>query len=150
MLNITSYEIFEKGKFGQTELTFLGFKVTAEELKPPSIKVDAIKKFPEPKSFSNLRRILGTVNFYHRFIPNCVKLQQPLTALLRGIKKNSRKQIIWTEEAKRAFQALRDALCQATNFTHPSKNAEISLTTDASHTAIGAVLHQIVKNEKQP
>ncbi|KAG8181861.1 hypothetical protein JTE90_023599 [Oedothorax gibbosus] len=136
-----------KCKFGQAKIVFLGYEVLAGDLKPLASTVDGITNFPEPKSYTNLRKFLGMVNFYHRFIPNCAKIQQPLTSLLSGIKEGSKKEVIWTEESKNAFQLLKEALGQAANLTHPSEKNEISLTTDASDTAIGAVLHQ-TENQK--
>ncbi|KAG8198278.1 hypothetical protein JTE90_021532 [Oedothorax gibbosus] len=51
---------------------------------------------------------------------------------------------------KNAFQLSKEALGQAANLTRPSEKAEISLTTYASDTAIGAVLHKAVNQKKSP
>ncbi|GFT66810.1 transposon Ty3-G Gag-Pol polyprotein [Nephila pilipes] len=61
--------------FGVSKISFLGYEITSNGLKPVPKKVEAIKNFPEPKSASSLRGILRMVNFYHRFIPNCAKIQ---------------------------------------------------------------------------
>ena len=50
----------------------------------------------------------------------------------------------------RAFQAAKDALSKATLLHHPVSGARTALTTDASDTAIGAVLEQQVGNQWQP
>ena len=67
-----------KYSFGQIELTFLGYKITAKGVLPLPEKVSAIKQFPKPSSVTQLRRFLGLINFYHRLIPNCAYLLQPL------------------------------------------------------------------------
>ena len=50
----------------------------------------------------------------------------------------------------RAFQAAKDALCEATLLHHPVSGARTALTTDASDTAISAVLEQQIGNHWQP
>ncbi|TLM25049.1 RNA-directed DNA polymerase, partial [Acinetobacter baumannii] len=55
--------------FGVPKITFLGYSISAEGTKPLPSKVEAIKTFPVPKTVRELRRFLGMVNFYRRFIP---------------------------------------------------------------------------------
>jgi hypothetical protein len=40
------------------------------------------------------------------------------------------------------FQAAKDALCAASWLAHPDPEAEVNLVTDASNSAVGAVLQQ--------
>ncbi|GBP25023.1 hypothetical protein EVAR_94318_1 [Eumeta japonica] len=46
-------------------------------------------KLPIPKTVKELRRFLGMINFYRRFIPDAARIQAPLNALLTGSIKNS-------------------------------------------------------------
>ncbi|KAG8174596.1 hypothetical protein JTE90_006044 [Oedothorax gibbosus] len=46
---------------------------------------------------------LAMNNFYHRFISRAAETQAPLFQFLKGAKKNDKRQIIWTEEAEKAF-----------------------------------------------
>ncbi len=43
-----------------------------------------------------------------------------------------------------AFQASKDALCAASRLAHPDPEVEVNLVTDASNSAVGAVLQQRV------
>ena len=70
--------------FMADSLVFLGHRVDSEGIHTLPDKVQAITDFPEPQSLSALRRFLGLVNFYRRFIPQCAKIVQPLTDLLSG------------------------------------------------------------------
>ncbi len=48
----------------------------------------------------------------------------------------------WSTELDEAFKATKSALAKATFLPHPLLDAEISITTDASAVAVGAVLQQ--------
>ena len=141
---------YSKCVFGEDKLDFLGYEVSAEGLKPMSSKVDTVKLFPAPNSATKLRRFLGMINFYHRFIANCANLQRPLTKLLSGHAKNSKKPLQWCEESDKAFGQLKQALVSATLLAHPNPKSKISLVTDASDFAMGAVLQQESDKGKEP
>ena len=72
----------EKCQFGTTELSFLGHHVCAEGISPLPSAVDAIVNFVKPEKQRALRRYLGMVNYYHRFIPQCEAKLTPLNNLL--------------------------------------------------------------------
>ena len=141
---------YSKCVFGVKKLDFLGYEISSEGLKPMTSKVDAILKFETPNSATKLRRFLGMVNFYHRFIHGCASLQQPLTKLLAGHAKNSKKPLSWTNDSQTAFKNLKQAIADATLIAHPNENAKLSLVTDASDTAMGAVLQQESIDGKEP
>lgn len=87
------------------------------------------------------------MNFYRRFIPHEASLLQPLHVLLS---KSSPKELVWSESATAAFSAIKDALAQATLLVHPKVGAPTSIMTDASSTAVGAVLQQFIDGQWQP
>ena len=72
----------EKCQFGTTELSFLGHHVCAEGISPLPSAVDAVVNFVKPEKQRALRRYLGMVNYYHRFIPHCAAKLTPLNNLL--------------------------------------------------------------------
>lgn len=138
-----------KCELGVKEVTFLGYHVSKYGIKPLEEKVEAIKQFPEPRNIKELRRFLGMVNFYHRFVTHSAQRQAPLNALLRGPVKNSQP-IQLSEEARRAFSDCKEGLCQAAMLAHPNSDAKLSMVTDASDTAIGAVLQQLRNGAWEP
>lgn len=81
------------------------------------------------------------LNFYRRFIKNAATTQAPLHDLPAGNTKE-KTPLNWTAEAESAFVASKEDLVKATTLAHPKPNATISLVSDASNTAIGAVLQQ--------
>lgn len=135
--------------FGASEVTFLGYSISASGTKPLDTKVQAIKEFPPPKDVKTLRRFLGMANFYRRFLPNAAQLQAPLNALLTGAVKGSTP-ISLTGDALKAFQDTKESLSNAALLAHPNCGAKLALVSDASDTAIGAVLQQLQDSVWQP
>ena len=63
-----------KSRFGVSKLDFLGHHVDVTGIRLLEENVHAIQAFPLPDTQRKLRRFLGLVNFYHRFISNGVTL----------------------------------------------------------------------------
>nr|VZI50842.1 unnamed protein product [Spirometra erinaceieuropaei] len=135
-----------KCEFGVLSLIFLGHEVNSDGIKPVPEKVSAISTFPVPTTISQLRRFLGMVNYYHRFLPHGATILQPLNSLLT----HSKKTLVMTEEAVRSFNDVKAALADATLLAHPRSDAQLTLMTDASSTAVSASLQQTVRGVLQP
>lgn len=140
----------KKSVFGTNETEFLGHHVSSSGIRPLPAKVVAIQDFPIPTTQRQLRRFLGVINFYRRFIPNCADILHPLTLLLRGSKKGVSTKLTLTPEASVSFTKVKTVLAEAVLLVHPNPSAGLSLTTDASDVAIGAVLHQSSDDGLQP
>ncbi|GFU10141.1 transposon Tf2-12 polyprotein [Nephila pilipes] len=121
-----------KCKFSQTEVNFLGHRISFNGIEPTKERIKVIEDFKLPETIKEFRRFLGIINFYHRFIPNAAENQAILNEYLRGKKKNDNNKIPWTEEAIQAFQNCKQQLCHATVLVYPSEDAHISLMVDAS------------------
>ena len=107
--------------------------------------------YRQPCTTHALRRFLGLVNFYHRFVPHCADIIQPLHLLLASHPaKPKHAPLTWNDSSLLAFQAIKTALSNATLLTHPAPSAELCLMTDASQTGIGGVLQQQVNDDWQP
>lgn len=135
--------------FGVPEVTFLGYHISALGTKPLEEKVQAIKNFPAPTTVKQLRRFLGMINFYRRFIPHASQTQAPLNNLLVGAVKGSHP-INLSGDTLKAFNNTKNSLCKATLLAHPDCKANLAIVTDASDLAIGAVLQQHRNGVWQP
>ena len=138
-----------KCEFGVNEIAFLGHIVNEHGIKLLADPVKAINEAPLTANIKTLRRYLGMINFYRRFIPGAAKILQLLNDLLQGAKKGNMP-IIWSEESKASFSELKRALANAMMLAHPITGALISLAVDASDFAIGAVLQQRANDTWQP
>jgi len=146
---LTEYSILinpSKCEFGVSALNFLGHQVDSSGIRPLQDKVSVIQEFRQPDSHRGLRKFLGIINFYHRFIPNCAQLLQPLNTLLSS----KSEQLQWTEVTTKAFVDIKHALAQATLLFHPKPDAPTCIMTDASNVAVGAVLQQFIDGQWCP
>ncbi|CAK8686304.1 unnamed protein product [Clavelina lepadiformis] len=134
--------------FNATEVKFLGFTVNKDGASPIKSKVDAVEKYPLPVTIKELRRFLGMVNFYRRFLPNAAGIQDPLNKLLGT--GSGRRRVIWTPIARQAFQETKQALCEATQLAFPVHDAEVRLSVDASDVSCAGVLEQVIDGCPQP
>ncbi len=100
---------------GVPALDFLGHRIDCHGITPLPEKVQVVRDFPQPHSQQQLRRFIGLINFYHRFIPRCADILRPLHPLISA-KRTKSHTISWTDEALTAFQAAKDALANASLF----------------------------------
>jgi len=129
---------------------YLGYIVNKEGIRPTQDRVKAVVDFKKPSTISELRRYLGIVNFYHRFIQNAAAILAPLNKYLIGAKKHDKRPIEWTADAEEAFYESKRRLAETTLLAHPCENAKLLLRTDASNIAMGAVLEQYQKEGRKP
>jgi hypothetical protein len=136
----------KKCRFHQQSIEFLGYTVSVNGVHTAPSKIRVIKDWPSPKSTLALRRFLGLTNFYRTFVRDYTKLAQPLYSLL--VKETPWR---WGNAEATAFDALKTALVTAPLLAHPQPNKPLTLTTDASDTAVGGVLSQAGPNgEERP
>ena len=147
----------EKCQFGTTELSFLGHHVCAEGISPLPSAVDAIVNSVKPEKQRALRRYLGMVNYYHRFIPHCAAKLTPLNNLLTAaneghtrLSPKSNFDLKGDKNAESAFSESKQILANATLLVHPDSTAQINITCDASDVAVGGVLQQFLNGMWQP
>lgn len=139
-----------KCTFGVESIAFLGHEISAGGITPLMDRVTAIKEFARPETKKHLKRFLGMINFYHRFIPHAAALLAPLHDLAAADDPPRSTKVAWTPETDAAFNAAKAALADATTLAHPVRDAQLSLSTDASNSAAGAVLNQRVGDSLQP
>ncbi|GFS98301.1 retrovirus-related Pol polyprotein from transposon 17.6 [Trichonephila clavipes] len=137
--------------FGVTELIFLGHLITPDGIKPLPDKVQAVLDYKQQETVGSLRKFLGLLNFYRRFLPKAAEQQYLLSEFLKGSKgKKNSKPLNWSSEAITAFQRCKQALADAALLAHPSPSAPLALHVDASDYAIGGALHQVVDSKRSP
>jgi hypothetical protein len=86
------------------------------------------------------------LNFYLRFVPHAASSQAPLHDVLSGPKFKGSYPVTWSDALVAAFDECKASLCRAALLAHPDPTAPLALVTDASTTAMGAVLQQRVQD----
>ena len=138
-----------KCEFFQSSLTFLGYEISAEGVRPPEKRVNAISEFPLPQSSTELRRFMGMLNFFRQMIRDFASIAYPLTELLRH--NPSTKCLQWTDVAMDSFSNLKRSLVTCPTLVFPSQTStHYQLVTDSSSLAVGAALYQMVDSVPAP
>ena len=117
------------------KIDFLGFVVSAERIHPQDNKVKVINYIKPPRKVRQLRRFLGIMSYYRKFINNFSVLEAPLNNLL---KKKSVYQ--WDSSCQESFDKLKEALTNDVVLVHPDMSKPFVIFTDASNFGVGVVL----------
>lgn len=136
--------------FAQTEINFLGHRITKDGVSPTKEKVEAILNFNKPALTCDLRRFIALLNFYRRFLPDAAFKQGKLQKLIKTNKKNDKTPVAWDDDSTKAFEECRNSLAEATLLVHPSPNAKLVLHVDASNFCVGAAIHELDGGNLRP
>jgi len=127
----------DKCEFLRKEVNYLGHQITEAGVRPDTKKVAAIEQFPTPTNAKQLKTFCGMISYYRSLIPNSSLITSTIYKLL---KKDA--MFVWTEAQENAFQHLKSKLINRPILQYPDFSKEFILTTDASNSALGAVLSQ--------
>jgi hypothetical protein len=122
----------------KTELIYLGFVISANELRMDPDKVEVIKNWPSPRNIFEVRSFHGLARFYRKFIRNF----NGISATIMDIVKKIHKSFHWTEEAEKSFNLLKRKITKQPILALPDFQKKFKVKCDASEFAIGAVLIQ--------
>ena len=125
--------------FAEKEKNFLGHVIDSKGIKPLPNKVDAIKNFPQPRTVKELRKFLGLVNYYRRFLEPAFQTSAPLTDLLSKDKVRAIS-LSWNNEAANAFKTIKLQIADKTMLSFPVCGAKFNqktlLTVDSSGSSV--------------
>lgn len=121
---------------------FLGFKINEKGIKPSAEKVDAVKNFRKPKDKTELRSFIGLVTFISPSIKGFAALMEPLNRLLRRETEER-----WGPQQDEAFLRIKNIIeDEIGTRAFFDVKCDTRIYTDASPTALGAVLVQMQQN----
>ncbi|CAM4626007.1 unnamed protein product [Lepidochelys kempii] len=129
----------KKCQIGLNRVTYLGHQVGQGTISPLQAKVDAIQKWPLPKSKKQVQSFLGLAGYYRRFVPHYSQIAAPLTDLTKKKQPNA---VQWTGKCQKAFNQLKATLMSDPVLRAPDFDKPFLVTTDASERGVGAVLMQ--------
>uniref|UniRef100_A0A803SS84 Gypsy retrotransposon integrase-like protein 1 n=1 Tax=Anolis carolinensis TaxID=28377 RepID=A0A803SS84_ANOCA len=127
----------EKIQFRVNSVRYMGHIVTAEGVRPDTEKVKAIQEMKPPNDRQGVLRFLGSVQYLAKYIPKEAELTAPLRSLL---KKNMSFQ--WMPEHQKAFEAIKQKLCDAPVLQYFDVTKPVVIQADASKDGLGACLLQ--------
>ena len=130
------YEALQKAKlelhpgkctFGAQEVKYLGHLVTCDGIRACPSKVKAIVEMPQPTSAKEVQRLIGTCQYYRKFIPNFSQVAAPLFKAPA-----TPRDLVWTEACNLAWTRLREALISDSILVRPYYTRDFLLDCDGS------------------
>lgn len=139
-----------KCEFYRDHVSFLGYEISQQGIAMESKRIQTIAEWPEPKTFRDIQVFIGFCNFYRRFIHKFAAIAHPLTSLLKGMVRGRKPgEVHLTPEEREAFDQLRKAFQDAPVLIHFDPSKPVTIETDASDFAMGAVLSQTANDGRK-
>nr|GFA16851.1 putative reverse transcriptase domain-containing protein [Tanacetum cinerariifolium] len=124
-------------EFWLRQVQFLGHVINGDGIHVDPNKIKVIKNWEAPRTPSEARSFLGLAGYYRQFIENFYNIAKSLTILTQ-----KSKTFDWGEEQERAFQTLKDKLCNALVLALLDGTEDFVVYCDASGLGLGCVLMQ--------
>lgn len=119
------------------EVKYLGHILNENGISPDPDKIKAIENIKTPTCVKELRRFIGLANYLGKFLPNFSKVTEPLRILLEKDVEWE-----WAEAQVNAFNTIKKLVSSAPVLGYYNVNDPVTVTVDASLSALGAVLSQ--------
>ena len=118
-------------------MEYLGLIISEGELRMDPIKLEAVRKWPRPKTVKDIQKFLGFCNFYRRFVKGYSELARPLFDLTK-----KGEPFIWTDRHDASFTGLQNVLTSSPVLLLPDYGKPFTVYTDTSDYATSAILEQ--------
>jgi hypothetical protein len=128
----------------RTSVIFLGHIVSAEGVLPDPANIEKVQNLAVPSNCTDVRKVLGLMNYYRRFVQSYSDKARPIIQLTR-----KDETFIWSDQCQAAFELLKGALTSPPVMAYPITDGKFILDTDASAFGIGAVLSQIQEGKER-
>ena len=123
------------------EINYLAHWVSKDSVQPSNSNLRAIAKCVLPQTYMEIPAFLGLVGHYQQFIKGFAHITQLLNRHLSG--EGASRKLEWvlpSEDALRAFDALKQACMSTPVLTFANYTKEFLLETDTSKEGLGVVL----------
>ena len=132
-----------KCKFFKKRVEYLGHIISEDGIETNPKKIEAIVKWSQPQTVTQMRSFLGFCNYYRKFIHRYAQIAKPLYKLISGSQaKTKQAKLSWDEKCEQAFKALKDICLCTPVLAYTDYTKSFGVHTDASELGLGAVLYQ--------
>ena len=134
----------------QSSVEYFGHIISDSGIHPLTSKLESVQAWPSLATVprqrlrTEVKRFLGLVSYYRRFIRSMSDIAAPLYELTKASSK-----LVWTPAHETSFERLKAALLHAPVLAFPDvKAGNFVLDTDASNTGVGGVLSQVLDGKE--
>ena len=135
----------EKCQIKRKELKYFGHTINSDGIRPHNDRLQALFKLQAPNNISELRTIMGMLNYLTKFVPNMSSKLYPLSELLKGDKS-----WYWGSQQTQAFIDIKEELKNLPSLVFYDSSKELMVSADASSFGLGGVLLQRCQGEFRP
>lgn len=135
----------KKCQFFKEKISYLGYVVSENKISKCPDKIKSIVDAPRPQSVEDVRKFLGIVTYYSRFILNLSAITYPIRDLLKKEKK-----FFWSSECEAAFIKLKNEIASDRVLVPYDPSLPVTVACDASPTGVAGVLSHIVNGIEKP
>ena len=135
----------DKCTFMAPSVKYLGHVFQEGGYRPDPDKVKSLSKLKSPEDVKGVKRVLGMLSFYRRFLPNMAIVAAPMTQLLKKDKVFN-----WSTACEESLRKLLGLLMREIVLSFPDFSQPFILTTDACQLGLGAVLAQERDGQQVP
>ncbi|OWZ09996.1 reverse transcriptase [Phytophthora megakarya] len=127
-----------KSEFGVKKCKYLGHDISSDGIRTPPKLAETVLNLPFPKAQKGVQSLLGSLNYYAKFIEDLLVLAATLYETSDEQLRSGRE----LEKPKHAFKILKDRLVSTPLLQHPDPGRQYVIILHANPWAISAVLGQ--------
>ena len=130
--------------FLKAHVQYLGHYISGSGLEPVPEKLENLRRMPPPTDVTGVRKFLGFIGYYWKFIPWYSDIARPLTSLT-----HKDEVFDWSGACQGAFEMLKEALLKEPILKYPDPSKPYVLYTNVSKYAWAGVLTQSYQHKDE-
>ena len=122
------------------KVEFVGLTISEEGVSVNDQRVEAVKEIPPPRTLKECQKVMGFLNYNHKFVKGFSGLAKPIYQLI-----DKKRKFNWTKECQEVFEEIKRRIAEGIKLAIPrveDPDNSYVVTIDASEHGFGAELAQ--------